>query len=55
MEIRLDCGECYINNYIINGNADDGYDVYAEIDEEKEECLYSSKNFEECLTWCYNS
>ena len=30
MEIRLDCSEWYINGYRINGNYEDGYDVYDE-------------------------
>lgn len=53
MEIRLDCGEWFFNGYRINGDCEDGYDVYSEIDDE--ECLFTSKNFEECLTWCLNS
>lgn len=53
MEIRLDCGEWYINGYVITGNEE--YDIYSEIDEDREDCLYSSKDFESCLTWCYNS
>lgn len=60
MEIRLDCGEWFFNGYRINGNYEDGYDVYYEdgcddYDEELDTVLYHSKDFEECLTWCYNS
>ena len=55
MEIRLDCGEWHINDCIIHGDTEVGYFVYAEDDLENENLLFSSKNFEECLTWCYNS
>lgn len=52
MEIRLDCGNWYINGYVIEGVKDIGYSVYAENGSLP---LFNSENFEECLTWCYNS
>lgn len=54
MEIRLEYGEWHINDYIIHGG-DNEYFVYAEDDLDNENLLFSSSNFEECLTWCYNS
>ena len=55
MEIRLDCGNWYINGYVIEGDKDIGYSVYAEESESGNMPLFDSESFEECLTWCYNS
>ena len=52
MEIRLDCGIWFVNGYTISGDQEDGYYVYPE---GTEDCSYTSKNFEECLTWVYIS
>ena len=52
MNIRLEGAEWYINGYMISGDSDDGYYVYPE---GSEDCVFDSKNFEECLTWVYNS
>lgn len=55
MEIRLDCGNWYINGYVIEGDKDIGYSVYTEESESGSMPLFDSESFEECLTWCYNS
>ncbi len=52
MEIRLDNEEWFFNGYRINGDCEDGYNVYSEFDDE---ILFTSNNFENCLTWCLNS
>ena len=52
MKISLDCGIWFANGYTISGDSDDGYFVYPE---GSEDCAYSSLNFEDCLTWVYNS
>lgn len=55
MEIRLDCGNWYINGYVIEGKEGFGYYVYAEDSEDESMPLYDNDNFEKCLVWCYNS
>ena len=67
MEIRLDCGNWYANGYIIENevileNRDDGYIIegnfesgYNVLNEENEDIVYSDDNFENCLTWIWNS
>lgn len=56
MQIRLDCGNWYINGYVIEGSVSIGsYHVYLEDAPVDTSPLFSSKHFEECLTWCYNS
>jgi hypothetical protein len=63
MEIKLECSQWFIDNgneYFIEGNKEDGYQVTERIyDNETEDLeiniVYESKDFEECLTWCYNS
>lgn len=58
MEIRLDCGNWYINGYVIEEDADIGYYNVYEEDEDTETGampVYGNENFEKCLTWCYNS
>ena len=63
MEIRLE-GSRWItfdgNEYVIDGDKDYGYEVLERHWDEKEEdyrskTVFESKDFEECLTWCYNS
>ena len=39
--------------YMIIGDKDDGYEVIKANDDNI--LYYSSKDFEACLTWCYNS
>lgn len=53
MEIYLDCGNWYINGYVIIGDLNIGYDVYEENNMSKK--VYNNESFEPCLTWCYNS
>ena len=63
MEIKLDYSQWLVDNgdeFFIEGNKDDGYKVTQriyddEIEEVNEEILFESKDFEECLVWCYNS
>lgn len=55
MEIRLECGNWYINGYVIKGDEGIGYSIYDEDAETDSTSLFDSENFEECLTWCYNS
>ena len=55
MEIRLNCGNWYINGYVIEGGKDIGYSVYVEESESGSTPLFDSASFEECLIWCYNS
>lgn len=56
MEIRLDCGNWYINGYVIEEDAEIGYyNVYEEDAETGAMPVYDNENFEKCLTWCYNS
>lgn len=63
MNINLYDNEWIIDNvdeYIIRGNKEDGYQVLSrkyddEEDEDIEEILCESKDFEECLVWVYNS
>ena len=43
----------YYSSYVVTGNQEDGYDVYAQYDED--ECLYSDNSFERCLVWILNS
>ena len=52
MNITLDRGIWFINGYTISGDGFDGYYVYPE---GSEDSVYKSLNFEECLTWVYNS
>lgn len=54
--ISMDGGGYVINNeYVIKGDFEDGYVVYAYDDEEEEEALYSSISLDNCLCWCLNS
>lgn len=63
MEITLECGRWITydgNEYVIDGDKENGYEVLQrKWDEEEEdyhsETVFESKDFEECLTWCYNS
>lgn len=63
MNINLYDNEWIIDNvdeYIIGGNKEEGYQVLSrkyddEKDDDIEEILYESKDFEECLVWIYNS
>ncbi len=63
MNINLYDNEWIIDNgdeYIIRGDKEEGYQVLSrkyddEEDEDIEEILYQSKDFEECLVWVYNS
>ncbi len=63
MNINLYDNEWIIDNgdeYIIRGDKEEGYQVLSrkyddEEDEDIEEILYESKDFEECLVWVYNS
>lgn len=56
MEIRLECGNWYINGYVIEGDEGIGYyNVYEEDVEDGSMPVYGSESFERCLTWCYNS
>ena len=52
MEIRLDCGNWIVNDYIISGSYEDGYEVKTE---EFGDVLYYNISFEACLTWVWNS
>lgn len=54
MEIRLYCGNWYINGYVIEEDEGIGYNVYKEDAETGSMPLFDSESFEECLTWCYN-
>ena len=53
MNIALNCGEWFLNGYIISGDYDRGYFVYPEGNYKEQ--VYSSMSFEDCLTWVYNS
>lgn len=57
MEVSLYDGDWLVvvdnYEYMIIGDAEDGYEVIKANDDNI--LYYSSKNFEECLTWCYNS
>lgn len=63
MKLELNCGEWKVESdgcyYVINGNSEDGYDVFDDVEYEdgtiSEEVLYSSKDFESCLVWCMNN
>lgn len=52
MKITLDCGNWYINGYVINGDFESGYNV---LNEESGDVVYNNDFFENCLTWIYNS
>ena len=52
MYIYLENGEWHMNEYTINGDEDYGYFVYSDVDGQQK---YSSMNFEDCLTFVYNS
>lgn len=54
MEIRLDCGNWYINGYIIEYDTDIEYcNVYRE-NSETNIPVFGNESFEKCLIWCYN-
>ena len=55
MEIKLYCGEWFINGYRISGNEENGYTVYLDTDDSDNHESYSNPSFEKCLTWVYNS
>ena len=58
MEINLDMGNWYANGYVIVGDKDIGYRIYDEHvydDNDDPEPITSYDDFEEALTWVYNS
>lgn len=55
MKIELHDGLWFINGFFISGDNTNGYEVYSDNDEDEDNCLYKSNDFEKCLTWCYNS
>lgn len=58
MDIRLDCGIWYANGYAIDGDRESGYSIYKEEEFEKRddpERLEECSDFEEAITWVYNS
>ncbi len=54
MNIELHDGNWFINGYFITG-CDEDYRVFVDNDGDENTPLFASSNFEECLTWCYNS
>ena len=63
MELILHDGKWSVNDYIITGNKEDGYDIYEEFeymvksryDSENLSPVASYDNFEEALVWVMNS
>ena len=53
--VMADGGYIINDEYVIKGNYDDGYVVYAYDDEEEKEALYSSISLDNCLCWCLMS
>lgn len=53
LDITLYDDEWQVGDYMITGDIDDGYEVYANTD--PNEILYSSTDFESCLVWIMNS
>lgn len=55
MEIRLECGQFIIGEYLIAGNYEDGYTVWKTDDGEDSDALYEDISLEKCIVWCLNS
>lgn len=63
MEVTLYEGRWSVNDYIITGNKEDGYDIYegfeymvkSRYDNENLSPVASYDNFEEALVWVMNS
>lgn len=53
--IELHDGIWFINGYFISGDKASGYVVFTDNNDDEDNCLYESDDFEKCLTWCYNS